>query len=175
MTDTTEEFLAKCNSLAERNYDYSLVDYKSATERVKIICPAHGVFEQTPTSHLKGHGCLSCARSGYDPKKPGFLYVLKCDDLTKIGITNLSAQERARSVSKSYGKKFEVLLFIKFQDGNIPDTVETELLKELRESHDKPQAKFDGSTETFLGVDYEKLLLRITHFVGAFSTNKIQN
>lgn len=28
---------------------------------MKIICPLHGIFEQTPNNHLKGQGCPQCA------------------------------------------------------------------------------------------------------------------
>ena len=41
-------------------YDYSLVDYKGTDTKVKIICPAHGVFLQTPYEHKKGSGCPVC-------------------------------------------------------------------------------------------------------------------
>ncbi len=41
-------------------YDYSLVDYKKATIKVKIICKKHGVFEQKPHVHKSGHGCPAC-------------------------------------------------------------------------------------------------------------------
>lgn len=37
------------------------MDYKSAKEKVKIICPIHGVFEQTPDSFLHGHCCQLCS------------------------------------------------------------------------------------------------------------------
>lgn len=42
-------------------YDYSQVVYKNNSTKVKIICPHHGVFMQTPKNHLHNHGCLSCA------------------------------------------------------------------------------------------------------------------
>ena len=42
-------------------YDYSLVRYKNAFELVEIICPVHGVFKQSPASHLSGSGCPKCA------------------------------------------------------------------------------------------------------------------
>jgi len=29
--------------------------------KIKIICHVHGVFEQLPSSHLYGHGCLVCS------------------------------------------------------------------------------------------------------------------
>jgi len=41
-------------------YDYSLVENKSNTENVKIICSIHGVFLQTPSNHKKGKGCSKC-------------------------------------------------------------------------------------------------------------------
>jgi Zn finger protein HypA/HybF involved in hydrogenase expression len=41
-------------------YDYSQVNYKSARIKVCILCPKHGKFYQTPTSHLHGSGCPRC-------------------------------------------------------------------------------------------------------------------
>ncbi len=45
-------------------FDYSLVDYIKSTLKVKIICPIHGLFEQTPNSHttVGTHGCLECSK-----------------------------------------------------------------------------------------------------------------
>ena len=57
---TTEEFITRAKLRHGDKYDYSLVDYKSSTEKVKIICPIHGVFEQAPVSHLRGCGCCEC-------------------------------------------------------------------------------------------------------------------
>lgn len=42
-------------------FDYSLVEYKNAHTKVKIICPIHGEFEQLPHSHIKGGGCYECS------------------------------------------------------------------------------------------------------------------
>jgi len=42
-------------------YDYSKINYISAKEKIIIICPIHGDFEQTPNSHLNGNGCGKCA------------------------------------------------------------------------------------------------------------------
>ena len=42
------------------NYDYSLIEYTKTTKKLKIICPEHGVFEQTFNTHKKGHGCPKC-------------------------------------------------------------------------------------------------------------------
>lgn len=42
-------------------YDYSLVFYKNAHTKIKIICPKHGIFEQTPINH-KRYGCRKCGK-----------------------------------------------------------------------------------------------------------------
>ncbi|OQX93202.1 MAG: hypothetical protein B6I17_03770 [Tenericutes bacterium 4572_104] len=60
---TTEEFIEKAIIKHENKYDYSLVDYKGSAVEVKMVCKEHGVFEQTPSSHLGGGNCPRC--SGY--------------------------------------------------------------------------------------------------------------
>lgn len=52
-----EEFKDKVKN---DKYDYSLVNYVGQKEKVKIICKEHGIFEQSPDSHKKGHGCPKC-------------------------------------------------------------------------------------------------------------------
>ena len=42
-------------------YDYSKVEYVAMNQKVAIICPVHGIFYQTPDSHIHGKcGCPSC-------------------------------------------------------------------------------------------------------------------
>lgn len=41
-------------------YDYSKVEYVNSKKKVKIVCTIHGVFEQSPTTHLSGSGCPKC-------------------------------------------------------------------------------------------------------------------
>ena len=43
-------------------YDYSFVEYTTWSNNVKIICPEHGLFEQSPSNHTKGAGCPTCAK-----------------------------------------------------------------------------------------------------------------
>ena len=59
---TTELFVQKAKIVHGEKYDYSLVGYKNNHTKVKIICPEHGVFEQTPANHLYGYGCMECGR-----------------------------------------------------------------------------------------------------------------
>jgi hypothetical protein len=58
-----EEFLEESNKIHNNKYDYTLVEYKNNKIKIKIICKDHGIFEQVPTSHLRGDGCLKCNKS----------------------------------------------------------------------------------------------------------------
>jgi len=57
---TLSEFIAKSNEVHKNKYDYSKVDYKDTCTKVRIVCPIHGVFLQTPSKHLSGQGCPKC-------------------------------------------------------------------------------------------------------------------
>ncbi len=48
----SEGFIIKAKEVHGDKYDYSLVEYINNKTKVKIICPIHGEFEQTPTSHI---------------------------------------------------------------------------------------------------------------------------
>lgn len=58
---TLEEFIELSNKKHNNKYDYSKVVYNGLHEKVKIICPIHGEFEQLAGSHLKGSGCPECS------------------------------------------------------------------------------------------------------------------
>ena len=57
---TTESFIEKAKIVHGNKYDYSLVLYNGCQEKVKIICPEHGEFKQTPAGHITGRGCPVC-------------------------------------------------------------------------------------------------------------------
>ena len=60
-TYSTDEFVDRAKLTHQDKYDYSLVEYKNDKSKIKIICPIHGVFEQTPFSHLiNKSGCRIC-------------------------------------------------------------------------------------------------------------------
>ena len=58
---TTEEFIKKSLLKHGKKYDYSLVNYVTANDKVKIKCKKHGIFLQTAYSHLEGWGCAKCS------------------------------------------------------------------------------------------------------------------
>jgi len=57
---TDEQFITKSKLIHGNKYDYSLVDYKNNSTKIKIICPNHGYFYQIPNNHLNGKGCIKC-------------------------------------------------------------------------------------------------------------------
>lgn len=59
-TKSNEDFINKSLLIHEGKYDYSLVKYVNNKTKVKIICPTHGEFEQSPKKHLEGKGCYFC-------------------------------------------------------------------------------------------------------------------
>jgi hypothetical protein len=60
-TLTTKEFIERCRQHHGDYYDYSKVVYTHNNEKVEIICPRHGAFEQVARNHGSGRGCHQCA------------------------------------------------------------------------------------------------------------------
>ena len=59
---TTESFIQRAKEVHGDKYDYSFVTYCNVKTKVQILCPKHGLFEQTPDKHLHGPcGCPACA------------------------------------------------------------------------------------------------------------------
>ena len=59
---TTEQFVEKAKKIHGNKYDYSETVYVNYKQKLKIICPIHGVFEMTPDDHLHNHGCKECGK-----------------------------------------------------------------------------------------------------------------
>lgn len=58
-------------------YDYSKVIYHRNDQKITIICPTHGEFEQTPGSHRSGAGCTKCYREKQKSKRESLNTVLQ--------------------------------------------------------------------------------------------------
>lgn len=60
---TNETFIAKAKEIhGQDKYNYDLVEYANCHANVKIGCnTCKNVFEQTPSSHLSGRGCVKCS------------------------------------------------------------------------------------------------------------------
>lgn len=62
LLSSTEEFIQKARKIHGEKYDYSKVIYECSSKKVRIICPKHGKFWQTPNKHLSGRGCPKCGK-----------------------------------------------------------------------------------------------------------------
>jgi len=71
----TQKFISRAKVVHQNKYDYSQSTYLTAKIKVKIICPKHGIFLQSPDNHLKGKGCPKC--SGKNWTKEDFLIEAK--------------------------------------------------------------------------------------------------
>ena len=59
---TTEEVIKRFREVHGDKYDYSKVNYTGSNNKVVIICPKHGEFEQSPSNHKQVQGCPKCHR-----------------------------------------------------------------------------------------------------------------
>jgi hypothetical protein len=58
---TTDEFIEKARKIHGNKYDYSKSIYgNSNLDKVIIVCPIHGEFNQSPVYHLSKRGCPLC-------------------------------------------------------------------------------------------------------------------
>ena len=61
---TNEEFINEARIIHGDRYDYNLVKYVTSKVKVSILCSIHGVFEQTPDSHLNMKcNCPKCVNN----------------------------------------------------------------------------------------------------------------
>ena len=62
MTKTFDSFIRQSRMIHGDRYDYTDVHYAGMDKKVKIKCPVHGHFFQTPHNHLQGSGCAKCSK-----------------------------------------------------------------------------------------------------------------
>lgn len=94
-TKTTKQFIEESVAIHGDKYNYALVEYVSSLIKVKIVCNECGnVFEQVPSSHLAGCGCVKCSyvNRGKNRKKTTEMFIEKSKeifgDLYDYSLTN---------------------------------------------------------------------------------------
>lgn len=60
LSEKTKAFIAKARKVHGDKYDYSLVNYTRAKDKITINCRTHGAFDQRACNHLEGRGCRRC-------------------------------------------------------------------------------------------------------------------
>jgi hypothetical protein len=58
-----KEFIDRCIHVHNNKYDYKYVKYTHCKNKIKIICPMHGLFLQIADDHQRGIGCQQCKSS----------------------------------------------------------------------------------------------------------------
>ncbi len=61
---STKDFILKASKIHNNKYDYSQTVYTKSDNKVIVVCPIHGPFEQIANHHLRGSGCPKC-NSGF--------------------------------------------------------------------------------------------------------------
>ena len=151
-TKSVEEYLLEAAAIHNDKYDYSLVNYTTSKEQIRIVCPMHGEFKQRASDHLAGASCPSCAGYGFQPSKPAILYYLKITTdtnqvLYKIGITNRTVNERFNLTDLS---KIEIVKQKLYDNGQDALDWETKLKRMYKEYQYKgPDILSSGNTELF--------------------------
>jgi len=155
---TQKDFIHRCCDVHGKKYDYSKTIYKGIKNKITIICPIHGKFEQEASNHVYGKGCSSCSVGGFDPNAATILYYLSINNgqAYKIGVTNLSIKQRYH---KSDLDKITVIKIWNYELGKNAFRAEQSIIKEFsyaRWDGDNLLAR-GGNTELFkfdiLGLD----------------------
>ena len=151
-TKSVEEYLLEAAAIHNDKYDYSLVNYTTNKEQIRIVCPMHGEFKQRASDHLAGASCPSCAKYGFQPNKSAILYYLKITTednriLYKIGITNRTVNERFNLTDLN---KIEIVKQKLYENGKDALDWETKLKRMYKEYQYKgPDILSSGNTELF--------------------------
>lgn len=145
------------NTQNKLNNRFSMIQvsgvYVNAYSKLNCLCQICGTQWSAHSHNLlnNNRGCPSCARTGYDPSKPGILYYLRVqaygETYWKIGITNLSVQKRFSSEDL---EKITIIFEKSFQDGRVAQQSESNILKLFSEYRaDGVKVLKSGNTELF--------------------------
>lgn len=155
-------FIERATKVHGDRYDYSGTKYgKNCETRVPVVCRTHGEFLVSPSNHLKGKGCPSCAKSGFDPAKVSYLYLLvghtvEHGEVVKVGITN-TPKNRLAGNKKNDGIGWKMVRLVRYPDGALPIAFEKALIEYFGTpfkgkerfvcSHSEAMVAFDAMTK----------------------------
>jgi predicted Zn-ribbon and HTH transcriptional regulator len=177
---TNETFIEEALAIHEGHYDYSQTKYTNSKNKVNIICPHHGVFEQTPNDHLNGHGCKKCGQKGstYNITKAErnkedwskiqtvlYLIELKSENehYLKIGISNEKVLRHSVLERVSKCKIVDSLVIdIDLYNAVI---IEQTTLKDMKSCKYLPLYNYPGYTECFILACKDSIKSSIGNFL----------
>jgi hypothetical protein len=149
---TKEQFIQKSIEKHNYKYDYSLAEYVNNDSRVKIICPKHGLFEQSANNHLRGNGCKKCQYENQKITLEEFKMKANKQHDDKYDYSNVltcSCYEKIKIICPKHGL-FEQVVYSHLEGKGCPACSNSKGEKTisffLKESKIifEPQKKFDG-------------------------------
>lgn len=163
----TETFIKLSKERHGNKFDYSLVEYKHNSDKIKIKCKKHNlIFTQTAYIHLQSNG--GCPVCRYENAKPRWsksewvssqneriskLYIVKfkteTTEFIKIGITHTSINKRLYPILRKIGGTMEKIKVIESSDAGLIYDLELKSKRELKNYRFIHNLDFSGKTECY--------------------------
>lgn len=160
---SSDEREAQLNSLHGKRFVRWVDGYRNKQDKVVMRCECGLDWVTTVHNMLNnGSGCPSCAKSGYDPSKPGTLYALRDAEGThiKIGISN-TYKRRLAELRRATPFDFEPIHIHHCDDGSVIRDLEKMFHANFESSG---FTKFDGATEW---LKFDPQILSLLRILGA--------
>lgn len=146
------------------------------------LCELGHEWQATPSTRIKGIGCQSCNKGGFNPAAPSYVYFIRNSQLKarKVGIRNASSSRLKNFAFLGWELVEETF----FEDGVKARNVEKQFFMWLRRELSYPQfltnedmEPYAGATETFSGEDLEDdfFVNKLRTFIKATNGAKNQN
>jgi hypothetical protein len=124
---------------------------RGSNTKVLWKCPNGHTWKTAPTNRSRGEGCPSCSKSGFDPNRDGWLYLVYHEewDLIQVGLTN-NPENRLTDHRRT---GFDTVLDLRGpMDGVLAQNLERRCLHALKTrgasfSNSAGVKKFDGYSE----------------------------
>lgn len=101
---SSKEFIEKAKVIHNNKYNYIIEEnYFKTYNKIKIICPIHGIFEQTVHSHLQKHGCPKCGFEASHQK------MSEKEIIERIKTIHNNKYNYSKIVYKGYFKNIELI------------------------------------------------------------------
>ena len=157
---TSEEFIKRAKKIHGNKYDYSKVEYDGLKNKVKIICPIHGEFEQSAGSHLNGCGCPACSGSERITKESFIRRSIKSHDIeydySKVEFSN--GTEKVCIICPKHGEFWQKVSY-HIHGGNCPKCVGG--IKITKEDFIEKAKQIHGDKYGYSKVDYRNYSTKV--------------
>ncbi|MEM0729683.1 GIY-YIG nuclease family protein, partial [Proteus mirabilis] len=137
--------------LAAQGLDIRLIGkFVRSDFKAEFSCPCGCRWFAAPATVLRKSGCPNCATSGILLKDNAYIYVMSYgDNLTKIG-SSIHPRERARKLSRRYGRTVELIAAYSFGDGyGLTTYREEQKAHKHFAAYRSMMRGFEGATELF--------------------------